>query len=92
MGEKKRPLTPVKPSGMEIICFYPCPFCSREVPLVSPTQPAMVRCDSCGKDFPIVPVDERGCALHEDHDRQRPLGRGPGFPLERDTPCPGCCS
>ncbi|WP_028587104.1 hypothetical protein [Desulfocurvus vexinensis] len=60
MGEKRKPLTPVKPSGMEIICFYPCPFCSREVPLVSPTQPAMVRCDACGKDFPIVPVDERG--------------------------------
>jgi uncharacterized Zn finger protein len=60
MGEKKKPVTPVHPSGMELICFYPCPFCDREVPLVSPTQPAMVRCDGCGKDFPIVPVDERG--------------------------------
>ncbi|MCK9240649.1 hypothetical protein [Desulfocurvus sp.] len=60
MDGNKRPLTPVKPSGLEIICFYPCPFCTREVPLVAPTQPAMVRCDACGKDFPIVPVDERG--------------------------------
>jgi len=51
-----KPLNPVKPAGMEIICFYPCPHCEREVPMMAPTQPAMVRCDSCGKDFPIVPV------------------------------------
>ena len=60
MAENKKPLTPVQPAGMEIICFYPCPFCEREVPMMAPSQPAMVRCDACGKDFPIVPVDERG--------------------------------
>lgn len=59
MSERKKPLTPVKPTGMEVIFFYPCPFCERDVPLVAPTRPSMVGCDACGKRFPIVPVDER---------------------------------
>jgi len=60
-GKKgKKPQEPVKPVGMEVIFFYPCPHCQREVPLVAPVQPAMVRCDACGQHFPIVPVDERG--------------------------------
>lgn len=59
MADRKKPLTPVKPAGMEIICFYNCPHCSRDVPLMAPTQPTMARCDGCGQDFPVVPVDER---------------------------------
>ncbi len=56
----KKPVTPVRPTGMEIIFLYPCPFCQREVPLIAPTRPAMAQCDACRKSFPIVPVDERG--------------------------------
>ena len=59
MGDSKKPLTPVKPTGMEVIYLYPCPFCEREVPLIAPTRPAMAQCDACRKNFPIVPVDDR---------------------------------
>ncbi len=59
MSLKKRPLTPVKPSGVELIYFYACPFCSRETPVVAPTKPTMAQCDACRQRFPIVPVDER---------------------------------
>ena len=58
--KKKRPLTPVPPDGMESLFFYQCPQCGRHVPLVSPTEPRMVSCDSCGFSFPIIPVDEHG--------------------------------
>ena len=59
MSEKRKPLTPVRPAGMEIVFLYPCPHCQREVPLIAPTRPAMAQCDACRKNFPIVPVDER---------------------------------
>lgn len=59
MSDNKKPINPVKPSGMELICFYPCPFCSRDVPIVAPLSPGMIRCDACTKEFPVVPVDER---------------------------------
>ncbi len=59
MAEHRKPLTPVKPSGIEIICFYTCPFCGRDVPVMAPTQPTMARCEACSGEFPIVPVDER---------------------------------
>ncbi|SDL62052.1 hypothetical protein SAMN05660337_3408 [Maridesulfovibrio ferrireducens] len=59
MSESGKPLSPVRPSGMEIIFLYPCPFCERSVPFVAPTRPVMVQCDSCRKNFPIVPVDEK---------------------------------
>lgn len=59
MPEGRKPLIPVKPQSMEVVYFYPCPFCERGVPVVAPTQPTLVRCDACGKQFPIVPVDER---------------------------------
>lgn len=59
MNEKKRPLTPVKPMGIEIIYLYPCPFCSREVPLISPVKPSMALCEGCQGRFPVVPVDEK---------------------------------
>lgn len=57
--QHKRPLLPVKPTGMELIYFYPCPHCGREVPTISPTKASVIKCDACRKDFPIAPVDER---------------------------------
>lgn len=59
MSGSNRPLMPVKPVNMELIFLYPCPYCGREVPLISPTAPAMAQCDVCRKTFPIVPVDTR---------------------------------
>lgn len=55
-----RPLKPVAPSGMELIFFYTCPHCGRQLSMLAPTHPAMVRCDACAKNFPIMPVDARG--------------------------------
>jgi hypothetical protein len=54
-----KPLTPVRPIGMEIVFLYPCPHCAREVTLIAPTRPTMAQCDACRKNFPIVPVDDR---------------------------------
>ena len=59
MAESNKPVSPVRPAAMEVIYLYPCPYCEREVPLIAPTRPAMAQCDSCRKQFPIVPVDER---------------------------------
>ena len=53
------PLNPVKPSGMELIFLYSCPFCRRDVPLIAPTAPTLAQCDACRRSFPIVPVDEK---------------------------------
>ena len=44
--------------SMELVFFYACPYCQRELPLVAPTQPTMITCDMCRQSFPIVPVDE----------------------------------
>jgi len=57
--EIKRPLEPIKPEGMEIILYYPCPFCSRKVPVIAPLEPTVIRCDACNKQFPIVPSDDK---------------------------------
>ena len=54
----RRPVAPVKPIGMELVFFYPCPNCRREFPLVAPLQPTMITCDACRQPFPIVPIDE----------------------------------
>lgn len=59
MSKNQKPLMPVKPTGVEMVYFYECPLCNRQVPLVSPTQPSMAQCDSCKAHFPIVPVDAR---------------------------------
>ncbi|WP_045212368.1 hypothetical protein [Desulfonatronovibrio magnus] len=56
MGERKF-VSPVRPVGMELVMFYPCPYCQRNVPLLAPTEPAMGDCDSCGRQFPVVPID-----------------------------------
>ncbi len=58
----KRPQQPVSPDAMEMLFFYACPQCKRHVPLIAPTQPAMVSCENCHYSFPIMPVDER--SLH----------------------------
>lgn len=55
----QRPVQPVQPHGMEFLFFYRCPHCAHQVALISPLQPAMARCDACGKTFPVVPVDVR---------------------------------
>lgn len=60
MTERKRPVQPVAPDGMEILFFYPCPGCGKHIPQASPTEPRMVRCPACGQNFPILPVDEHG--------------------------------
>lgn len=57
--EKRKPLTPVKPVGVELVFLYPCPFCQREVPVVAPAKPTLIACDACRGRFPIVPVDDR---------------------------------
>jgi hypothetical protein len=60
MAERKRPILPVRPTGIEVIFFYACPACGRSLPVVAPVQPTMIRCDNCQTQFPIVPVDEKG--------------------------------
>lgn len=57
-----KPVAPVKPSSMELIFLYPCPFCHREIPMVSPAHPTLIACDVCRQKFPIIPVDQR--AVH----------------------------
>jgi len=59
MAEQKRPIIPVKPSGLEVIYLYPCPFCGRQVPLVAPVKPTVAECDACRQRFPVVPADEK---------------------------------
>ncbi len=59
MSQPKRPLEPAKPVGMEVVYIYVCPFCNHRVGVSAPLQPAMVRCDACLKNFPVVPADEK---------------------------------
>lgn len=54
-----KPVNPVKPKGLELIFIYACPFCQREIPLVAPTSPAVVRCDVCTRTFPVIPIEEK---------------------------------
>ncbi len=54
-----KPLQPVKPVGIELIFLYPCPFCKHQVPTLSPTSPAAIRCEECGGEFPVFPIDEK---------------------------------
>lgn len=54
----RRPVAPVKPISVELVFFYACPYCQRELPMVAPSQPTMVTCDMCRQSFPIVPIDE----------------------------------
>lgn len=56
---KGRPVSPVKPVGMELILYYPCPKCERNIPLLAPSRPAVAKCDGCGREFPVVPADDK---------------------------------
>ena len=58
MKKSHEPLFPVAPDGMEIVFFYPCPFCGRHVPRANPVEVTMALCDNCNRNFPIIPVDE----------------------------------
>jgi hypothetical protein len=44
---------------MELVFFYPCPYCGQRVPLPAPAAPTLARCGSCDRQFPIMPVDAR---------------------------------
>ncbi len=55
----KKPLEPVKPEGLEVLLYYPCPFCNRRVPTIAPLEATVIRCDSCNKQFPVVPADDK---------------------------------
>jgi len=79
MGEKKKPLLPVKPSGLELVYLYGCPFCDRQVPIISPTQPAMAQCDACKGHFPIVPVDDKTVQFMKIMLANGPAGIDPDF-------------
>jgi len=59
MSAKRNVILPVKPARMDVVYYYPCPHCGRELPLISPVQPVLAQCDNCRGKFPVVPVDER---------------------------------
>ncbi len=63
MSKNARPVSPVKPTAMELIFIYPCPYCRRDLTMLAPTVAAIVQCDVCGKQFPVVPVEERTVAF-----------------------------
>ena len=58
-----RPVSPVKPKAVDLVFIYPCPFCGRELPMIAPTRAAIVQCDVCERQFPLVPVEERTVAF-----------------------------
>lgn len=60
--ERRRPIQPARPIGLELVFLYPCPHCGGRNPIVAPTQPSMARCESCGGQFPIIPVDAKTVA------------------------------
>ncbi len=60
MSNKIRPFAPVKPKYMEMVFFYACPNCKREIPVIAPMEPTMAACDLCLYKFPIVPVSPQG--------------------------------
>ncbi|WP_027178708.1 hypothetical protein [Maridesulfovibrio bastinii] len=65
MSQSRKPMSPVRPTGMEIIFLYSCPYCERQVPLISPTQPSVIQCDACRREFPIIPVDEKNIRFYK---------------------------
>ncbi len=63
MSKAAKPVNPVKPSGLELVCVYLCPYCNREVPMLAPIAPTVVRCDVCARNFPVIPVEEKTVAF-----------------------------
>ena len=62
MSKSVKPVSPVKPKSVELVFVYQCPYCRRELTMIAPTVAAIVQCDVCGKQFPVVPVEERSVA------------------------------
>ena len=58
MSSPRKPVSPVKPSGMELVFFYGCPYCGNEQPALAPLHPGMLSCDKCRQNYPVVPIDE----------------------------------
>lgn len=56
---KEKIVSPVAPSGLDLVFYYRCPHCSKKTPLISPMQPGMVACAACAQTFPVLPVDDR---------------------------------
>lgn len=56
---KKKPVSPVAPSGLELVFSYRCPHCGKKTPINAPMQPGMVECNACAQAFPVLPVDDR---------------------------------
>ena len=73
------PLTPVKPAGMELVYYYPCPGCNRSIPLIAPTQPGQAQCDYCRTQFPVVPADAKTVAFLKAAMDQGRAGIDPSF-------------
>lgn len=63
MSNPSKPVNPVKPSGLELVVIYACPYCSREIPMLAPTMPVVVHCDVCARNFPVIPVEEKTVAF-----------------------------
>jgi transcription elongation factor Elf1 len=57
MSKNVKPVDPVKPSAMELLFVYSCPFCDSRLNLLAPTVAAIVQCGTCGNKFPIVPIE-----------------------------------
>ena len=56
---RRKPVEPAKPEGVELIFFYACPHCGSKNLLLATVRPSMFLFDSCSKNFPVLPVDER---------------------------------
>ncbi len=54
---KRKIITPVAPSGMEIVLNYPCPNCTARVPVIAPINPIKIRCPHCKTEYPVIPAD-----------------------------------
>ncbi len=54
---KRKILSPVAPSGMEIVLNYPCPSCNELVPVLAPIRPTKVKCPHCKVEYPVIPAD-----------------------------------
>ena len=57
---KTQQMAPVPPDAMELIVFYKCPYCARHIGVPAPTEPQMIPCDVCHRNFSVIPVDEFG--------------------------------
>jgi hypothetical protein len=59
MSNPDKPVIPVKPSGIELIFMYICPYCGHDIPVLAPRKTTMARCHVCALTFPVVAVEEK---------------------------------